>query len=69
MGAGGPGCDLALDVRAVADRSGPWDQARLEAAAERALGASLNAVERRTTGPPQWVARHGSPHANRTMSR
>jgi beta-carotene ketolase (CrtO type) len=51
--------------------SGPWDQAALERAAghawrvaERALGSALEPVERRVTGPLQWVARHGGPHAN-----
>jgi beta-carotene ketolase (CrtO type) len=32
--------------------------------AERALGCSLDATERRLTGPADWVARHGNPHAN-----
>jgi beta-carotene ketolase (CrtO type) len=51
--------------------SGRWGQSELEAAADatwaavqRALGSSLEIVERRLTGPPQWVARHGNPHAN-----
>lgn len=48
-----------------------WDEAELEHAAdhawrtaERALGTKLTAIERRITGPPAWVARHGSSHAN-----
>ncbi|HTE70861.1 MAG TPA: NAD(P)/FAD-dependent oxidoreductase [Actinomycetes bacterium] len=51
--------------------AGPWDQGKLERAAdhawrvaEKALGAPLEPVERRLTGPVEWVARHGSPHAN-----
>jgi beta-carotene ketolase (CrtO type) len=51
--------------------AGPWDQGALERAAdhawrvaEKALGAALEPVERRLTGPVEWVARHGSPHAN-----
>jgi beta-carotene ketolase (CrtO type) len=51
--------------------SGPWDRAALERAADhtwraaaRALGTSLDPVERHLTGPLEWVARHGSPHAN-----
>jgi beta-carotene ketolase (CrtO type) len=51
--------------------SGPWDRRALEAAAdhawrvaERALGATLEALERRVTGPAEWVARTGNPHAN-----
>jgi beta-carotene ketolase (CrtO type) len=51
--------------------AGPWDGAALEraadrvwAVAERALGDRLDAVERRVTGPADWVARHGSPNAN-----
>lgn len=50
---------------------GPWDQARLEhaadhlwATAERALGSPMTAVRRRLTGPREWVARNGNPHAN-----
>jgi beta-carotene ketolase (CrtO type) len=50
---------------------GPWDQAALERAAdhawraaETALGTTLEPVERRLTGPLEWVARHGNPHAN-----
>ena len=51
--------------------SGPWDERALERAAdhawrvaERALGTRLEPVERRATGPAEWVARHGNPHAN-----
>jgi beta-carotene ketolase (CrtO type) len=51
--------------------AGPWDQAALERAAdhawrtaERALGTTLEPVERHLTGPLEWVARHGNPHAN-----
>jgi beta-carotene ketolase (CrtO type) len=51
--------------------SGPWDRRSLERAAdhtwrvaERALGDALTPVERRVTGPAEWVTRHGSPHAN-----
>ena len=51
--------------------SGDWDGPKLDAAAdatwtavERALGTRLAVVERRVTGPPQWVARHGNPYAN-----
>jgi len=51
--------------------SGPWEDRALENAAdhawrvaERALGSKLEAVERRATGPAEWVARHGNPHAN-----
>jgi beta-carotene ketolase (CrtO type) len=51
--------------------TGPWAPAALEAAAdatwtaaERALGSRLAVVERRVTGPLQWVARHGNPNAN-----
>jgi beta-carotene ketolase (CrtO type) len=50
---------------------GPWDEAKLEAAAdhawgiaERALGAKMGVVERRVTGPVAWVARHGNANAN-----
>ena len=49
---------------------GSWDEAALEsasdytwAAAERALGAKLEPVERRITGPQDWVDRTGNPHA------
>jgi beta-carotene ketolase (CrtO type) len=51
--------------------AGPWDQAALERAADhawraaaKALGVDLDPVERRLTGPLEWVARHGNPHAN-----
>jgi beta-carotene ketolase (CrtO type) len=51
--------------------AGPWDAASLEAAAdhawrvaERALGTTLEPVERHVTGPLEWVARHGAVHAN-----
>jgi beta-carotene ketolase (CrtO type) len=51
--------------------SGPWDRERLEGAAdhawattERALGASMQAVSHRVTGPADWVARTGNPHSN-----
>lgn len=50
---------------------GPWDEGKLEAAAdhawsiaERALGAQMGVVERRITGPVAWVARHGNANAN-----
>jgi beta-carotene ketolase (CrtO type) len=50
---------------------GPWDRASLERAAdhawraaEKAIGTSLAPSERRLTGPADWVARHGNPHAN-----
>lgn len=50
---------------------GPWDEAKLEAAAdhawaiaERALGQPMGVVERRVTGPVAWVARHGNANAN-----
>lgn len=50
---------------------GPWDEAKLEAAAdhawgiaERALGARMGVEERRITGPVAWVARHGNANAN-----
>ncbi len=49
---------------------GPWDEAALEAAAdytweaaERALGARLEPVERKITGPQDWVDRTGNPNA------
>jgi beta-carotene ketolase (CrtO type) len=52
-------------------QSGKWGQSDLDGAAdatlvtvERALHVPLEVVERRVTGPPQWVARHGNPHAN-----
>jgi beta-carotene ketolase (CrtO type) len=51
--------------------TGPWDRAALERAADhawrvasKALGVTLEPVERRLTGPAEWVARHGNPHAN-----
>jgi beta-carotene ketolase (CrtO type) len=51
--------------------SGPWDRRALERAAdhtwriaERALGGGLAAVERRVTGPEEWLVRHGNRHAN-----
>jgi len=51
--------------------AGPWDRAALERAAdhawraaERALGATLDPVERQLTGPLDWVARTGNPNAN-----
>lgn len=51
-------------------REGAWDEAALEAAAdwcwdaaERALGAKLEPVERKITGPEDWVRRTGNPHA------
>jgi beta-carotene ketolase (CrtO type) len=51
--------------------SGAWDERALEAAAdetwaavERALGVPLEVVERRLTGPDQWVQRHGNPHGS-----
>ena len=54
-----------------APRDGAWDERRLEEAAdliwattEKALGTTLEATERRLTGPADWVARHGNPHAN-----
>jgi beta-carotene ketolase (CrtO type) len=50
---------------------GPWDRAALERAAdhawrtaEKALGTTLEPLERHLTGPLEWVARHGNPHAN-----
>jgi beta-carotene ketolase (CrtO type) len=50
---------------------GPWDRAALERAAdhawrtaETALGTTLEPVERRLTGPLEWVARHGNSNAN-----
>jgi beta-carotene ketolase (CrtO type) len=53
------------------DPSGGWDQAALERAADvvwatagRALGTELECAERCVTGPQQWLARHGNPHAN-----
>jgi beta-carotene ketolase (CrtO type) len=51
--------------------SGPWTPQALDRAAqhawttaERALGVTLEPVERRVTGPADWVARTGNPHAN-----
>jgi beta-carotene ketolase (CrtO type) len=51
--------------------SGPWDRDALERAAghawrvaERALGARLEPLERRVTGPAEWVERTGNPHGN-----
>lgn len=50
---------------------GEWDQALLEEAseltwktAEKALGWEMTAVEKKLTGPLQWVERHGNPGAN-----
>jgi beta-carotene ketolase (CrtO type) len=50
---------------------GPWDRAALERAADhawrtasKALGTTLEPVERQLTGPLEWVARTGNPHAN-----
>jgi beta-carotene ketolase (CrtO type) len=50
---------------------GPWDRAALERAAdhawraaEKALGTTLDPVERQLTGPLEWVERTGNPHAN-----
>jgi beta-carotene ketolase (CrtO type) len=50
---------------------GPWDAAALERAAdhawraaEKALGTTLEPVERHLTGPLEWVARTGNPMAN-----
>jgi beta-carotene ketolase (CrtO type) len=51
--------------------AGPWDRRALERAAdhtwrvaEQALGVRLEPVERRVTGPAEWVARTGNPYAN-----
>jgi beta-carotene ketolase (CrtO type) len=51
--------------------AGHWDPAALERAAdhawrtaEKALGTTLDPVERHLTGPLEWVARTGNPHAN-----
>ena len=51
--------------------SGPWTPQALDRAAEhawtiaeRALGVTLRPAERRVTGPQEWVARTGNPHAN-----
>jgi beta-carotene ketolase (CrtO type) len=50
---------------------GQWDQALLEEAteltwktAEKALGWEMTSVERKITGPEEWVERHGNPGAN-----
>lgn len=50
---------------------GAWDERSLEraadhawAVAEGALGAKMEVVERRVTGPVAWVARHGNANAN-----
>jgi beta-carotene ketolase (CrtO type) len=50
---------------------GPWDRDALERAAdhawraaEKALGTTLEPVERHLTGPLEWVARSGNPNAN-----
>ena len=52
-------------------RSGAWDRDALERAAghawrvaERALGARLEPLERRITGPAEWVERTGNPYGN-----
>ena len=49
---------------------GPWSEDALEAAAdvvwataEQALGSVMPVSERRLTGPDDWVARTGNPHA------
>ena len=54
-----------------APAAGPWDQGALERAADhawrtasKALGTTLEPVERQLTGPLEWVARHGNPNAN-----
>ena len=51
--------------------AGHWDPAALERAAdhawrtaEKALGTTLDPVERHLAGPLEWVARTGNPHAN-----
>ncbi len=51
--------------------SGAWDEGQLQRAAdhawsvaEGALGAKMEVVERRVTGPVAWVARHGNANAN-----
>lgn len=51
--------------------SGPWDERLLEEAAdltwrtaEKALGYEMTAVEKKITGPEDWVARHGNPGSN-----
>ena len=50
---------------------GQWDQALLEEAseltwktAEKALGWEMTPVEKKMTGPLEWVERHGNPGAN-----
>jgi len=50
---------------------GQWDQALLEEAseltwktAEKALGWEMTEVEKKMTGPLEWVERHGNPGAN-----
>lgn len=50
---------------------GQWDQELLEEAsdltwrtAEKALGWEMTAVEKKMTGPLEWVERHGNPGAN-----
>lgn len=50
--------------------TGPWEEASLEAAAdwawraaERALRTELELVERKITGPADWVRRNGNPYA------
>jgi len=50
---------------------GPWDRTALERAADhawrtasKALGTTLDPVERHLTGPLEWVERTGNPHAN-----
>ena len=51
--------------------AGRWDPSALERAAdhawrtaEKALGTTLDPVERHLAGPLDWVARTGNPHAN-----
>ncbi len=51
--------------------AGPWDERALEEAAdrtwsavERALGSELRPVERRLTGPDDWVRRNGNSQGN-----
>lgn len=50
---------------------GQWDRALLEEAseltwktAEKALGWEMTAVEKKMTGPLEWMERHGNPGAN-----
>ena len=71
LGAAGPGGAVAVDLRALALAAGPWDRAALERAADhawraasKALGPTLEPVERHLTGPLEWVARTGNPMAN-----